>query len=130
MKKLMSVVAVLMLCVSGCGMTTAQRISMTGDSAYHLKEVAAPAWSAICKVKADKCVTDGITASKDCAPWVSCQAGLKGFYLAHVAVQTGVQKAAWWILQGDESTAKKVIMVAMDSLARAYKLAQAEGAFK
>jgi len=126
---LMLAVLTLVLTAS-CSMTTAQRISLTGDSAYHLKEVAAPAWSAICKAKAEACVAEGVTASNDCAPWVSCQAGLKGFYLAHVAVQTGVQKAAWWILNGDEDTAKKVIMVAMDSMAKAYKLAQAEGAFK
>ena len=122
--------AVLLLALSGCSMTTAQRISMTGESAYNLKEVAGPAWSAICKTMAEKCVEEGVTSSADCKPWVKCQDGLKGFYLAHVAVQVGVQKAAWWILNGDEDTAKKVISVAMDSLAKAYKLAQAEGAFQ
>lgn len=113
---------VAVLASSGCAMSTGQRISLAGDSAFNLKEVAAPAWSSVCKLKAEKCVSDGVTASKDCAPWVDCQAGLKRFYEAHMAVQTALQSAAWWVLNGDESKATKILQTAMDSLALASYL--------
>ncbi len=131
MRALLLIVAVLLApCATSCKMTTAQRVSMAGESAYQLKQVAAPAWSGICKLKAEKCVKEGITASKDCKPWVTCQAALKKFYEAHLLVQRSVQQAAWWILQGDEGMAKKLIGSAITALGTATELARAEGALK
>jgi len=121
---------VLAMGVNGCAMTPAQRLNMVAESTYQLKEVAAPAWSGACKIKAEKCVAEGVNVSKDCAPWVSCQAALKRFYEGHVMVQRSIQTAAWWLANDDAGRAQKSIKAAMAGLAAAYELAKAEGLVK
>ena len=58
--------------LGGCAMTPAQRLATVATSVNALHASAAPAWSSVCKAKAEKCVTDGVAASKDCGPWVAC----------------------------------------------------------
>jgi len=118
------------LALFGCSMTTAQRLSLASNSAYQLKESVAPTWSGVCEARAKKCVSDGVTKSQDCKPWVSCQAALKRFYQAHHLVQVSVLEAARWLLSGDESMAKKILATATAAFAEAMKLAKGEGLIK
>jgi hypothetical protein len=114
----------------GCSISTAQRLDVTAQSVNALHAVAAPAWSEVCKGKAEACVEAGVTASQDCAPWVACQAALKRYYEAHTALQRGIQTAAWYLLNDNADAASKALYTAQMGLAAAYELAKAEGAIK
>ena len=124
------VLAVVLSAVVGCAMTPAQRLATVATSVNALHASAASAWSDVCKAKAEVCVKDGVTASKDCTPWVSCQAALKRYYEAHMALQRAIQTAAWYLLNDNEAAAQKVLYAAQMGLAAAYELAKAEGAIK
>ena len=124
------VVLVLALGVSGCAMTPAQRLATVATSVNALHASAAPAWSSVCKGKAEKCVTDGVAASKDCGPWVSCQSALKRYYEAHLVLQRGIQTAAWHLINDNLEAAQRVLATVTAGLAAAYELAKAEGAIQ
>ena len=123
-------VLVLALGVSGCAMTPAQRLATVATSVNALHASAAPAWSSVCKGKAEKCVTDGVAASKDCGPWVSCQSALKRYYEAHLVLQRGIQTAAWHLINDNLEAAQRVLATVTAGLAAAYELAKAEGAIQ
>ena len=123
-------VLVLVLGVSGCAMTPAQRLATVATSVNALHASAAPAWSSVCKGKAEKCVTDGVASSKDCGPWVACQSALKRYYEAHLVMQRGIQTAAWHLINDNMEAAQRVLATVTAGLAAAYELAKAEGAIQ
>lgn len=114
----------------GCAMSPAQRLQLVAEGTYQLHQVAAPAWSSACEAKAKACIAEGITASKDCEPWDKCQTGLKRFYEAHMAIQRGIQQAAWYLLNDKAELASQVLATAQAGLAAAFELARAEGAIQ
>ena len=116
--------------LGGCAMTPAQRLATVATSVNALHASAAPAWSSVCKGKAEKCVTDGVAASKDCGPWVACQSALKRYYEAHLVMQRGIQTAAWHLINDNMEAAQRVLATVTAGLAAAYELAKAEGAIQ
>ena len=125
-----ALVALMMLLGSGCKMTPAQRLNTAVTAELQLKQLAADTWSDSCSKKADKCVADGVTVSTQCQPWVKCQDNLKRFYMVHVVFMKSANRAAWFLLNNDASTANKVIITAMDAFKTAHELARAEGVIK
>ena len=94
MKKLMSVVAVLMLfTITGCGKTfpvimDASRIAVSGTG----KVLVEPALELMCSRVAAKCKADGIAKDAVCKPDDECRAKIKLYDDAAAAVLDGAAK--------------------------------------
>ena len=133
MKSLLIAVAILAL--AGCHLTTAQGLKTANDSAHGLKKAIWPQWAPKCKADTATCIKDGKikpgNASIDQCPTAKqCKAGATIFINALNVVHTGVATGQSFLVEGDSKKAKLTLGNVVKALSTAREAATKAGFIK